>query len=154
MSQDTIECLLNWMWHFKVGQSSSQQWAFDCLLWLFTGWARHRKKEWGGFYFSRHFLGTQLVSCWLFIFLRVVSGFDVQCYTLQLWCRWQDAKGFVQSPLGLALGKALLMLFVITVHRNQDNVHLWKYVVNYTKGIFDNITSVDLQLNLMSSYWL
>lgn len=85
-----------------------------------------------------------------------ISGFDVQCYTLQLWCRWQNAKGFVQSPLGLALGKALLMLFVITVHKNQANMQLWKYAVNYTKGIFDNmlLTSARFKLDFFIFYYL
>lgn len=84
---------------------------------------------------------TQLVGCrwFLFFFLFSPSRFELWCAVLtlsKLWCRWQDAKGFAGSLLGLAQEKALLMLFVITVRRNQANMQLWKYVVSYTKGTF------------------
>lgn len=134
-----------------LDKAAQSMWAFVVVL----HWLRKRQskgKRW--ILFFEAFLDAQLVGCCSFIYLfRVVSGFDVQCYFLQLWCRWQDAKGFVLSPLGLALGKAFLMLFVITVHWNQGNMRLWKYVVNYTKGIIDNrlLTSANFKLNLTFS---
>lgn len=49
----------------------------------------------------------------------MVPGFDAPCCFPQLWCQRQDARGFVQHPLGITVGKALLMLFVIAVRCNQ-----------------------------------
>lgn len=65
-----------------------------------------------------HF-ACQPAVLYLFHDFPVVPGFDVLCCFPQLWCQRQDAEGFVQSPLGITVGKALLMLFVIAVRCNQ-----------------------------------
>lgn len=80
---------------------------------------KKKKKEWSGFYFSRHFFTFQLVGCWWFYFFP----FGLWCAALRSPALMPVARcsGICSVPFGISSGKStLLMLFVITVHRNHQ----------------------------------
>lgn len=111
---------------FGLDKNAQSTWA---SVRFHSNCARNSKKQARRiFFFQTFFLSnTVLVGCsccWFIHLFRVVSSFDVRCYFLLLWCRWQDVKEFVHFPLGLALGEGLSMLFVVHVGITVHDPHM------------------------------